>query len=139
MLTGLEGKVTTSELPWIELGTGLEGNRIKVLRISEETGAYTLLINARKGTVNQPHTHSGPADFYILEGRLEYRLGEAVAGDWMYEPAGAVHEATTATEDTLYLANVYGPIIFEKADGSVDYVQDWRVIKALAEQAIASD
>ena len=42
MLTGLEGKVTTSELPWIELGTGLEGNRIKVLRISEETGAYTL-------------------------------------------------------------------------------------------------
>lgn len=135
MMTGLEGKVSTADLPWIDLGTGLEGNRIKVLRISEETGSYSLLIHARAGTVNQAHVHSGPADFYILQGRLEYRLGEAKAGDWMYEPAGAVHDATTATEDTLYLANVHGPVIFHKPDGSLDYVQDWRTIKGLAEQA----
>lgn len=135
MLTGLEGKVSTDELPWIPLGEGLEGNAVKVLRISEETGMYSMLIRAKAGTVNQAHVHSGPADFYILEGRLEYRLGEAKAGDWMYEPAGAVHDATTATEDTLYLANVYGPIIFHKEDGSVDFVQDWRTIKALVESA----
>jgi anti-sigma factor ChrR (cupin superfamily) len=137
MLTGLEGKVTVDDLPWIPLGEGLEGNAVKILRVSEETGMYSMLIKAKAGTINQAHTHSGAADFYILEGRLEYRLGEAKAGDWMYEPAGAVHEATTATEDTLYLANVYGPIIFYNDDGSVDFVQDWRTIKALAESAAA--
>ena len=135
LLSGLEGKVTVDDLPWIPLGEGLEGNAVKILRVSEETGMYSMLIKAKAGTINQAHTHSGAADFYILEGRLEYRLGEAKAGDWMYEPAGAEHEATTATEDTLYLANVYGPIIFYKDDGSVDFVQDWRTIKALAESA----
>ena len=60
---------------------------------------------------------------------------ELIPPDWMYEPAGAVHDATTATEDTLYLANVHGPVIFHKPDGSLDYVQDWRTIKGLAEQA----
>ncbi len=134
-LTGLEGKVTPDDLPWIALGTGLEGNKIKVLRISEETGAYSLLVWAPKGTVNQAHIHSGPADFYIIEGVLEYRAGVARTGDWMYEPAGARHDATTHIEDTLYLANVYGPLIFEKEDGSIDYVQDWRTIKALQDGA----
>ncbi len=134
MMTGLEGRVSTGDLPWIELGAGLAGNSIKVLRVSEETGAYTLLVRAKKGTVNQAHVHSGP-DFYILEGAFQYRAGVARAGDWVYEPAGARHEATTALEDTVYLANVYGPILFEQEDGTIDYVQDWRTIKALAESA----
>ncbi len=134
-LTGLEGIVRAEEGGWVKLGTGLEGNEIKVLRLSEETGAYSLLVRAPKGTVNQAHVHSGPADFYIISGSIDYRVGHAKAGDWMYEPAGAFHEATSHPEDTLYLANVYGPLIFQKEDGSVDYVQDWTTIKALRDGA----
>ena len=134
-LTGLEGKVAAEEGKWIPMGTGLEGNEFKVLRISEETGAFSIMIRAPKGTVNQAHIHSGPADFYIIEGELEYRAGVAKKGDWMYEPAGAYHEATTHTQDTLYLANVHGPVIFQKEDGSIDYVLDWRLIKQLVENA----
>ena len=81
LLSGLEGKVTVDDLPWIPLGEGLEGNAVKIMRVSEETGMYSMLIKAKAGTANQAHTHSGAADFYILEGRLEYRLGEAKAGD----------------------------------------------------------
>ena len=56
-------------------------------------------------------------------------------GDWAYEPAGSVHEATTHPVDTLYLANVYGPVVFLKEDDSVDFIQDWQVVKQLAEEA----
>jgi len=130
-LSGLEGKVSPDDLPWIKMGTGLEGNAFKVLRISEETGVYTVLVSAKKGTVNQAHVHSAPADCYILEGEIEYRAGVAKAGEWLYEPAGARHATTMHTMDTLYLSTIYGPIIFEKEDGSVDYVQDWQTIKAM--------
>jgi quercetin dioxygenase-like cupin family protein len=85
--------------------------------------------------VNPPHTHLGPADFYVISGGFDYRGGSARAGDWVYEPAGAVHEATTHPVDTVYLANVYGPVAFHGKDGTYSGVLDWRAVKAMVETA----
>ena len=122
--------VRTDEQQWIDSGSG---NQFIVLRISKETGAWSALIKAAAGTVNPPHTHLGPADFYVISGGFDYRGGSARAGDWVYEPAGAVHEETTHPVDTIYLANVYGPVAFHGKDGTYSHILDWRSITALVE------
>ena len=121
---GLEGVVKIDKLPWIDIGVG--DNAIKVLRVCPETQQHTVLIRAPAGQVNQRHIHSGPADFYVIEGEIEYRGGTIKKGDWAYEAAGSLHEATSHPKDTLYLANIYGPVIFLKEDNSVDFILDWR-------------
>lgn len=124
--------VQADKRKWIPDGSG---NELKVLRVSSETGAWSALVRAPAGQVNPPHTHLGPADFYVISGVVDYRAGVARAGDWMYEPAGAVHQATSHPEDTVYLANVYGPIAFHDEDGKIAHVLDWRAVEKLAASA----
>ena len=124
--------VRTDEEEWIQSG---DGNQFKVLRISKETGAWSALIKADKGQVNPPHTHLGAADFYVISGGFDYRGGSARAGDWVYEPAGAVHEATSHPVDTIYLANVYGPVGFHDENGNIAHVLDWRTIQLMVDEA----
>ncbi len=124
--------VRTKDQQWIDTGTG---NQFIVLRISKETGAWSALIKAAAGQVNAPHTHIGPADFYVISGGFDYRGGSARAGDWVYEPAGAVHEATTHPVDTVYLANVYGPVAFHDGKGGFSSILDWRAVQAMVDAA----
>lgn len=124
--------VHTRNMEWIGDGTG---NQFKVLRINKETGYFHLLVKAKAGQVNPPHTHLGPADFYVIEGGFDYRGGSARAGDWVYEPTGAVHEATSHPVDTIYLANVYGPIAFHGPNGTIAGIVDWRSMQAMADKA----
>ena len=124
--------IRTGKEAWIQSG---DGNEFKVLRISKETGAWSALIRAKKGQVNPPHTHLGPADFYVISGGFDYRGGSARAGDWVYEPAGAVHEATSHPVDTVYLANVYGPVGFHDEKGNISHVLDWRAIQLMVDEA----
>jgi anti-sigma factor ChrR (cupin superfamily) len=134
MDAAIAGLVRPDELPWIDTGSG---NAMKVLRVSSETGAWTALIRARAGTTNARHRHLGPADFYVVSGSIEYRAGVARAGDWIYEPAGALHEATHHPEDTVYLANVYGPIAYLGPDDTVLGVSDWQQMARLQQAASA--
>ena len=140
-IDGFGSLVTPDDLDWVEVPGG---NSIKVLRVSEESGSWTALFKAEAGTVNPPHVHLGPADFYVLSGVLEYRGGVARAGDWIYEPNGAVHEATTHPEETVYLANVHGAIAFHGepaepgAEPPIVGVSDWRAMKAI-QQAQSSE
>ncbi len=119
------------DLKWTETDGG---NSIKVLRVSEETGSWSALFRAAKGTTNPPHIHLGPADFYVIEGVLEFRGGVSRAGDWIYEPNGAVHEATHHPEETIYLANVHGGIAFTGENQEILGISDWRAMKALQDQ-----
>jgi 2,4'-dihydroxyacetophenone dioxygenase len=124
--------IRTKDQEWIDTGTG---NQFIVLRISKETGAWSALVKAPAGQVNAPHTHIGPADFYVISGGFDYRGGSARAGDWVYEPAGAVHEATTHPMDTVYLANVYGPVAFHDGKGGFSSILDWRAVQAMVDVA----
>jgi len=124
--------VRTKNQQWIDTGTG---NQFLVLRISKETGAWSALVKAKAGQVNAPHTHIGPADFYVLSGGFDYRGGSAREGDWVYEPAGAVHEATTHPVDTVYLANVHGPVAFHDGKGGFSSILDWRAVQRMVDTA----
>jgi anti-sigma factor ChrR (cupin superfamily) len=111
--------VDTEAMEWDETGGG---NAIKVLWASEETGAWTALIKSAAGQVNAPHVHLGPANFLVLSGAIEYRGGFARTGSYIYEPVGAVHDATTTPDETIYLSNVFGPLAFLDAAGKVSHV-----------------
>ena len=124
--------VRTKNKEWIDTG---DGNQFLVLRISKETGAWSALVKAKAGQVNAPHTHIGPADFYVLSGGFDYRGGSAREGDWVYEPAGAVHEATTHPMDTVYLANVHGPVAFHDSKGGIAGILDWRAVQKMVDNA----
>jgi quercetin dioxygenase-like cupin family protein len=63
-------------MPWISNSAG-----VKMLRISKETGWIAALVRGRAGQVNPPHTHLGPACFYVLEGGFEFHGGSAKSGD----------------------------------------------------------
>lgn len=57
-------------------------------------------------------------------------------GVWIFEPAGARHEATqrVGDEDLIYTANLYGPLAFDSGKGTpVAAVLSWMEYKALAE------
>ena len=134
--------VDTEAMAWDGEGTG---NAMKVLWVSEETGAWIALIKAAAGQVNPPHVHLGPADFFVLSGRLEYRGGAAGPGAYVREPAGAVHDATTTPVETVYLANVQGPIAFFGPDGTISHVSTgeqirkrWQAQQANAAQQVAT-
>ena len=135
-IEGFGTLINPDDLDWIETPGG---NSLKVLRVSEETGSYTALFKAEAGTTNPPHVHLGPADFYVISGVMEYRGGVSKAGDWIYEPNGAEHEATHHPEETVYLANVHGPIAFygepaeQGGERPIVGISDWRGMKALQE------
>jgi len=118
------------ELKWIETPGG---NAVKVLRVSEESGSWTALFRAAKGTTNPPHVHLGPADFYMVSGVMEYSGGVARTGDWIYEPTGAEHDATHHPEETIYLSNVHGALAFHGEEGEIVGISDWRAMRALLE------
>ncbi|MFK7894585.1 MAG: cupin domain-containing protein [Myxococcota bacterium] len=130
--------VQPDDVKWIETPGG---NAVKVLRVSEESGSWTALFRAAAGTTNPPHIHLGPADFYMLSGVMEYAGGVSRAGDWIYEPNGAEHEATYHPEETVYLANVHGAIAFygeaqeEGGERPIVGISDWRGMKALYDAA----
>lgn len=117
-------------LPWAPMGVGAWG---KVLRTCPETGAWTIMFKQEAGSFAPPHKHLAPADFYVLQGRIEYRGGVATTGHFAREPLNAVHEKTTFPEETLYLFTSYGPLAMYGPDGQIAGVLDAEALEALIE------
>merc|ERR1712039_44389 len=112
--------VDTNALPWI-CNPEAPDIALKVMRVSAETGTTSMIV--RQNGQAPPHYHLGPADFFITSGRIGYRAGPKEGygpGTYMYEPAGARHEATqrVTDDDLIYTANVYGPIQFDSGVGT---------------------
>lgn len=89
------------------------GPAVKVLSsvdIEEEVGAKkatttTFEVTFEPGVTSNPHRHPGPIFGYVLEGELEFAVGEdkpktLKAGDTFYEPALALHGVSRNPSDT---------------------------------------
>jgi len=112
--------VDTNALPWTPT-PGAPDVKVKILRVSEETGTTNLMVSQQ--AVVPQHQHMGPSDFIILEGTMGLVGGREAGygpGMWIYEDAGARHEGTfqKSKEDLVYLANIYGPVMFDKGPGT---------------------
>ncbi len=122
----------SAKLDWIETtpGTGY----MKILWFSPETGRWAVLLRWLKGHVARRHKHLSAAHAFILSGKLQVRDGTLVAGDYLYEPNGMVHDTTTALEDTEYLFICDGPVLYFDDDGFTDYL-GWEQLQRLQDAA----
>ena len=118
------------DLDWIPMSEGGHG---KILRVCPETGVWTVMFKQEAGSSAPPHKHLAAAEFYVLEGCIEYRGGVAKAGHFAREPMGAVHERTFFPEDTLYLFTSYGPLAMYGPEGNIVAVTDAELIHSLLE------
>jgi quercetin dioxygenase-like cupin family protein len=89
-----------ADKPWVESDPGQTWS--KLLWADPDGGGWASLLKWKKGYVGAPHVHLADAHFLMLTGRIQVRDAVYGPGDYGYEPAGAVHEATSALEDSIY-------------------------------------
>lgn len=124
--------VRKDELPWIPM---LDGIDFKLLRACEVTGAWTVYFRVAAGSSFPRHRHFGAGEYLVIKGKMVYRAGEANAGDYGYEPLGAIHQLTSFPEYTeLYFTN-FGPVIFMEDDDTVISILDNYSLVAMAKDA----
>lgn len=128
----MDSLARTSEMDWIETRKGQAW--MKVLWVGPETGRWAVLLKWKKGYVAPPHKHLSAAHTFILSGRLQVRDGTLETGDYVYEPNGMVHGATTALEDTEYLFICDGPVLFFNDEGFSGYL-GWEQLQRMRENA----
>ena len=127
-----EVMINAGQLPWLPMIDGID---FKLLRISEETGSWTVLFRCQPGSSFPIHKHLGAGEYYVLTGRMVYRIGEAGPSTYGYEPLGVIHESTTFPEYTELLFTNHGPVAFLDDDGGVKQLLDGDYLSGLAADA----
>lgn len=124
--------VKTGELPWIPM---MDGIAFKLLRVSGETGAWTVILQCQAGSAFPLHRHYGAGEYYVITGHMVYRAGEAVTGDYGYEPLDSIHQLTRFPQYTELLFTNHGPVAFlNEDDGSIAAILDHsRLVEMVAE------
>ena len=125
----------SSDAPFMPMGPTAS---MKILWLSRETGGFAVLVNWKAGHIAPAHKHLAGAHAYILSGALKVRDGLLKTGDYTYEPAGMVHDATEAMEDTLYLFIADGPILYFNETSFTGYLNAEVLAKRQAELAAAA-
>ena len=119
--------VEASKIEWIQTD---EKAFMKILYTGSESGSWAVLLKWLKGYVAGPHKHLSGSHTFILSGKLQVRDGVLNAGDYVYEPNGMLHGATTALEDTEYLFICNGPVLFFDEDNFTSYL-GWEELERL--------
>ena len=117
------------DLRWVPI---VEGIDYKLLFSSSETGRWTVLFRCQAGSFFPRHKHLGAGEYYVLKGRMEYRMGTAVEGVYGYEPIGSIHDMTRFPLYTELLFTNHGPVVFLGADDRVSSVLDYDLLQRLA-------
>ena len=119
----------TTRLRWVPIVAGID---YRLLFSSRETGRWTVLFRCRPDSFFPRHRHYGAGEYFVVKGRMEYRMGTALAGTYGYEPLGAIHDRTEFPEYTELLFTNYGPVVFLNEDDSVISILDSSVLEKLA-------
>ncbi len=125
--------VEASKVEWIPQGFDPERAFIKILWVGAESGSWAVMFRWLKGFTAPQHKHLSASHTFILSGKLQVRDGVLNAGDYVYEPNGMLHGATTALEDTEYLFICNGPVLFYDEDGFTFYL-GWEELERLRQQ-----
>jgi quercetin dioxygenase-like cupin family protein len=126
--------VNTAGQDWLPFYPGFV---FKLLRVSAETGTWTVLVQAEKGASFPRHTHLGAGEYFMVSGRMEVRGGvenggiTATAGDYGYEPTGIVHDHTVFPVKTVFLFTNHGAVNFIDDEDRTVAILDWQEVMRL--------
>lgn len=113
--------------PWV-----MDGVEYKLLSINGRTGGFTCLLQVAPNTKAPVHHHLGAIELIVLEGDIYYdRSNIGYTGDYMYEPAGDIHQPKTDSGCILFCV-FEGPIAGIADDGSVAGIVDGKSMLDLA-------
>lgn len=119
---------------WRPLAPGIA---MQVLRLSQETGHFTVIIKANSGSVLPRHRHLAPAEIYILSGNGTHpQTGRFEKDDYIYERSGALHDAVVFDEPVKLLMVSYGPSAFLDDQDQVRFFMDAQMLAGDAECAV---
>ena len=130
--------IHASQKPWLPFSEGID---FKLLRATQETGAWTVLFRCRKDSGFARHEHLSAGEYYMVSGKMEIRGGvenggiTAYGGDYGYEPNGMIHDFTNFPEESVLYFTNYGPIRFMDDDDKTVHVLDWQGVLKAAEEA----
>ena len=119
----------SANLRWIPIGAGID---FRLLFTSGETGRWTVLFRCQPGSFFPRHKHYGAGEYFVVKGRMEYRMGVALAGTYGYEPLGVTHDRTTFPEYTELLFTNFGPVVYLNEDDSIASILDHSLLERLA-------
>ena len=128
--------VRTRDQVWIPQPFDPERAFIKILWTGSESGSWAVLFRWLEGFTAPQHKHLSASHTFILSGKLQVRDGLLNAGDYVYEPNGMLHGATTALEDTEYLFICNGPVLFYDEAGFNSYL-GWEELRRLESDYLA--
>ena len=120
------------QLRWIRMNSGID---FRLLFTSGETGRWTVLFRCQPGSFIPRHRHYGAGEYFVVKGRMEYRMGAAPAGTYGYEPIGVTHDRTEFPEYTELLFTNFGPVVFLNDDDSVASILDHSALSRMAAAA----
>jgi hypothetical protein len=128
--------VDTAAEPWINFSPGID---FKLLRTSQETGAWTALFKCAAGSSFARHEHLAAGEYLMLSGKMEIRGGAerggvtAKAGDYGYEANGMWHDDTCFPEETVLYFTNFGAIRFVDDEDNTLAVVDYKMLREIAE------
>lgn len=133
--------VAAEAVPWALVWEGIE---IKMLRIGEKSGTYTLMTRLQPGVVLPKHRHFGDVHGYTISGRWGYQEydWEAGAGDYVYEPPNSTHTLYVPEDETEPAVIIFvvdkGMVILGENDEMLSIEDAWSLTEiyraALANQ-----
>jgi anti-sigma factor ChrR (cupin superfamily) len=132
--------VQTGSQPWLNFSPGID---FKVLRTSQETGAWSVLFKCAAGSSFARHEHLAAGEYLMISGTMELRGGEdhggvtARPGDYGYEANGSIHDDTNFPEECILYFTNFGPIRFINDNDETVFVLDYRALLAAEASAKA--
>ena len=122
LASAVGGHIVRADAPWVEQSPE---TAIKVLWASRENGSFVAMFRWKAGYVASRHKHTAGAHVYCIQGRMKHNSDEVMnndgvmnPGDWVHEPSGTIHEATTAIDDNVHMVVFLGPVVRIDADGN---------------------
>lgn len=129
--------VATRELKWAPISEGIS---FKVLRVSPETGTWTVIFKAEAGSSFARHRHLAAGEYFVISGKMELRGGvqaggtTALPGDYGWEPVSVLHDQTHFPEETELLFTNHGAVLFLDENDKTTFVLDWEAVQSIAAQ-----
>jgi len=122
--------IAVDALTWAEV---LPGIHIRMLRIAEDGGGYSMMMRAEPGATLPRHRHLGDVHAITHSGRWKYDDYDWVAepGTYVHERAGSTHTfhvPDDATEDAVITFVVEGPQEILDDDGAIASVENGATI-----------
>ncbi len=77
---------------------------------SQEDGGATIFLRFAKGTHGPAHTHPGGEELYVVTGDITIGGKRLKAGDYLFTPPGAAHDADAHEDTVLFVSLPQGPV-----------------------------